>query len=193
MVRRIRRRTPRAGRVAVRSVSSPPEIEAVRALLLEYRTWQAVHREVTAFPDSILETGLRYMDEEITSLPGVYRPPGGALFLATVGREAAGCTGVRRIQPHVCELKRLYVRPDYRGWGIGRRLTRAALNGARTLGYRSLVLDTLPTMGSAIQLYRAMGFQPIPEYWPNPVDGALFFEYRLSANAPVPLSRVARH
>ncbi|HLY77359.1 MAG TPA: GNAT family N-acetyltransferase [Thermoplasmata archaeon] len=179
--------------MTVRSVRSLRQIEAVRALFLEYRTWQAVHREVTAFPDPILERGLRHLDDEIASLPGVYRPPEGALYLATVGREAAGCTGVRRIQPHVCELKRLYVRPDYRGWGIGRRLTRAALNGARTLGYRSVVLDTLPTMGSAIRLYHAMGFQPIPEYWPNPVEGALFFEYRLSGNAPVPLSRVVRH
>jgi ribosomal protein S18 acetylase RimI-like enzyme len=79
----------------------------------------------------------------------------------------------------VGEIKRVYVRPEGRGQGIGRRLTRAALDEAKRLGYHRVVLDTLPSMGSAVALYRKMGFRPIPAYWKHPVPGALFFEYAL--------------
>ncbi|MGC2288800.1 MAG: GNAT family N-acetyltransferase [Thermoplasmata archaeon] len=165
--------------VTIRAVVSPLEVETVRSLFWEYRDWLAVHREVTAFADSILERGLRDLDEEIRLLPGEYRPPHGMLFLASGGGTPIGCAALRQQRPGWGELKRVYVRDSGRGRGIGRRLTRAVLNRAKRVGYDRVVLDTLPTMVPAIALYRSMGFRPIPSYWRHPVPGALFFEYPL--------------
>jgi ribosomal protein S18 acetylase RimI-like enzyme len=179
MAGRVRRPTPGDEVVPIRPAVSLRDIEAVRALFREYRTWLAEHREVTAFADSILETGLRYFDEEIQSLPGSYVPPDGALFVATREGLPVGCAALRRVGPDAGELKRLYVRPDGRGLGIGRRLTRIVLEQAVKLGYDRVVLDTLPTMAAAIALYREMGFRPIGAYWASPIPESLFFEYRL--------------
>lgn len=154
-------------------------MEAVRSLLREYRDWLATDREVTIFSDSILETGLRLMDEEIRTLPGDYMPPGGRLFLASVQGTPIGCVALRQLRPGVGELKRLYVRPAGRGKGIGERLTRAVLRRAKKLEYERVVLDSLPTMTAAVALYRRMGFRPIGPYWRHPFPGALFFEYVL--------------
>jgi len=151
-----------------------------RALFREYREWLVEHREVTAFGDAILRRGLQYFDREIADLPGDYAPPGGALFVAFEGPTAFGCAALRRQGRGVAEFKRLYVRATHRGTGMGRRLTRRALERARRLGYRRVVLDTLPTMVAAIATYRKMGFRPTGKYWPHPVKDALFFEYRLN-------------
>jgi ribosomal protein S18 acetylase RimI-like enzyme len=124
------------------------------------------------------------MDEEIDHLPGDYRPPTGALFLALEGGGPIGCAALRRAKPGMGELKRLYVRPKGRKMGVGRRLTQTVLCRARRIGYRRVVLDTLPTMRPAIALYRSMGFQPTAPYWPSPVPGALFLEYRLGKARP---------
>jgi len=89
------------------------------------------------------------------------------------------CGALRRLGPKVAEIKRIYVRADHRGPGFGPRLTRALLDRAKELRYERVRVDTLPTMTAAIQFYQEMGFDPIPAYWPHPVPGALFFEYRV--------------
>jgi GNAT superfamily N-acetyltransferase len=169
----------RVERIPILEARTAPHLEMVRSLFLEYRSWLADHREITAFDDSILARGLEFMDREIAGLPGEYTPPTGTLLLARQGAEAIGCAALRRQDAQAAELKRVYVRPSSRGGGIGRRLTTRALEEARLLGYKRVVLDTLPTMTSAIEMYRRKGFRPIDAYWANPVPGALFYEYLL--------------
>jgi ribosomal protein S18 acetylase RimI-like enzyme len=170
---------------------SPSDVEAVRLLFREYRQWLVDHREVTAFDDSILQVGLGYFDTEIETLPGPYGPPRGAIVVALEGAAPVGCGALKLLQGNLGEIRRVYVRPASRGGGLGRRIVRALLNQARKLGYERVVLDTLPTMTAAINLYRRMGFLPIEAYWPHPVPGALFFDYRLPRGPARPPSRSA--
>jgi putative acetyltransferase len=175
-----RRHAPRAtDRLSIHQVRGPREIEAARELFREYRAWLVEHREVTAFADSVLATGLGYFDKEMADLPGAYRPPGGALFVAYDGPTPVGCAALRELTSGVGELKRVFVRPSHRGGGVGRRLTARILQQARKEGHQRVVLDTLPRMVHAISLYKDMGFLPIQPYWSHPVAEALFFELRL--------------
>ena len=151
--------TSSSGSTSIREAARPAEVEEARALFLEYRAWLVEHREVTAFGDEILARGLAHLDREIETLPGEYSPPDGALFLAYDGTTAFGCAAIHRQSEGVGEFKRLYVRDSHRGRGVGMQLTRRALERARTLGYRRVVLDTLPTMVGAIATYRKMGFR----------------------------------
>jgi GNAT superfamily N-acetyltransferase len=173
-----RRASTKGSPIVIRRARTRARAEVVQSLMREYRNWLAHHAGLVRAHPAVVE-GFRLLDEEIRSLPGAYSPPGGMLFLAMKDGTPVGCAALRKVGPGVGELKRVYVRAEARGQGIGRRLTRAALNRARGLGYHRVVLDTLPTMGSAVTLYRKMGFQPIPKYWPHPIPGALFFEYRL--------------
>lgn len=117
---------------------------------------------------------------EVATLPGAYAPPGGVLLLGEVSGVVHGCVALRPLEPpEVAELKRLYVRPVGRGHGLGRALTLAAIEYAWNAGYQRVRLDTLPSMASAQQLYRELGFRDVAPYRHNPIAGTAFLELEL--------------
>ena len=117
--------------------------------------------------------------KELDELPGIYSPPEGILYLAVMSDKPAGCVALKPIDQGICEMKRLYVRPQYRGNGIGKALAMKVINKARELSYQKMRLDTIHTMKEAIALYRSFGFYEIPPYYPNPIEGALYLELSL--------------
>ena len=158
--------------VSISPVRDGPGLEAVRTLIREY----------LAFLDADL--AFQDIDAELRDLPGKYAPPSGILLLASVHRdqgsaEPAGCGALRDLGDGICEMKRLFVRPEYRGLGIGRTLAERLLEEGRALGYRAMRLDTLDRLAGAVALYRALGFRPIPPYCDNPLPGAMFWEKEL--------------
>lgn len=131
-----------------------------------------------------VEACLGDFERELATLPGLYAPPSGRLLLAF--EESAGstgepvaCVGLRRFDRNVGEMKRLYVRSEMRGKGVGAQLVRSLIAEARSIGYERMVLDTLPTMEAAQKLYRTLGFREIPAYRKNPIPDSLFFEFLL--------------
>lgn len=144
------------------------DIEAARELFGEYAA--ALNFDL-CFQD---------FEKEMAELPGEYSPPNGCIMLAKVGEKTCGCVALRRLDEDYCEMKRLYVRREYRGRGIGRSLAVAILDKARTLGYRGMRLDTLSSMKEAISLYKSLGFKEIAPYRFNPLEGAVYLELTLS-------------
>ena len=112
---------------------------------------------------------------ELDRLSVMYAPPAGALLLARTAGEAAGCVGLRKLRDDICEMKRLYVRPEFRGRRVGRRMAEDIARRGRELGYRTLVLDTLGTMEAAQGLYLSMGFKPAMSYYVNPLPNVKYF------------------
>lgn len=122
-------------------------------------------------------------EHELAALPGDYAPNGGRLLLAYDGEEPVGCAAMRRLEPGVCEMKRLYVRPGHRGKGIGRLLAERVVREAREAGYEAMRLDTVPWMKEAIRLYESLGFHDIAPYRENPIPGARYLELGLGGEA----------
>lgn len=127
-----------------------------------------------------IDLGFQNFDHEIATLPGEYAPPRGALLLAWIDGSPAGCCALRPLDtsdyPNAAEMKRLYVRKAFRGFGLGRHLAEAALDAARLTGYASVLLDTLDDMEAARALYTELGFEEIPPYYHNPVEGAHYLK-----------------
>ena len=156
----------------IREATQAEDIAIVRELLREYERALGVDLCFQGFA------------LELANLPGDYAPPRGALLLAHVGDEIAGCIALRAVSEDVCEMKRLYVRDAFRAGGLGRRLVERLVGIARTMGYERMVLDTLPTMVSAQRLYASLGFAEIAPYRHNPIGGTRFLGLELGASAP---------
>ena len=147
---------------------TPAEIDQARGLFLEYSEGLGISLCFQNF------------GQELADLPGAYALPGGRLLLALSQEQLAGCVALRKLGEGICEMKRLYVRPQFRGMGIGRALALHLIAEARALGYDVMRLDTLPVqMKEAIKVYRSLGFREIEPYYENPVEGALFMELSL--------------
>ncbi len=156
----------------IRAADGAADREAVRELFLEYQEAIGVDLCFQGF------------DQEVATLPGHYAPPLGCLLLATGGDDIAAVVGMRPLdaghgKPNRSEMKRLYVRPPWRGTGLGRELSVAAIGAARRAGHKTLCLDTLDFMAAARKLYRSLGFVEIPAYYDNPMDGVLYMELAL--------------
>src|SRR5215208_3728650 len=125
-------------------------------------------------------------DRELANLPGDYAPPDGRLLLALEDDQLAGCIALRKLEPGICEMKRLFIRPAYRGKGLGRLLVKSIIDEARQLDYTRMRLDTLPgRMDQAIALYQSIGFLEIEPYYENPVADAKFMQLELAPKSGV--------
>ena len=141
-------------------------------------TVEALFREYVA---SLAEDiSFQSVSAELSGLPGKYARPGGVVLIAWNGTDAAGAGAYRMVEPGVCEMKRLYVRPAFRGRDIGRELAEELIDDARRQGYRTMLLDTLASMQSARALYRDLGFVPVAPYYDNPLPGTLYMALDLS-------------
>lgn len=144
------------------------DIELAKMLFVEYA-------------DSLgFDLSFQGFDNELRNLPGDYARPEGCLLLAASQGQAAGCVALRPLEEGICEMKRLYVRPEFRGVGIGRALAEAVIKKARELGYSRMRLDTVPAMEAARALYASLGFEPTSSYTYNPMESAVFMELKLA-------------
>ena len=142
-------------------------VAAAASLIRDFISWcQTRYRERPWFVDSYLQLG--DFEEELSSLSQVYAPPGGALLLALVGDRPAGCVALRTLRDDICEIKRLFVRAEHQGLGVGRQLTEALIDLARRRGFSTMRLDTGDLQIEAHRLYRSLGFVPIPPYYECP-------------------------
>ncbi len=156
--------------ISIASAVAADDMDVVNELFLEYGN------------SLDFELCFQDFDTELSTLPGAYAPPLGGLLLAHVDGAPAGVIAFRPLDDLTCEMKRLYVRPAYRGLALGRKLVEAVLQEARQAGYGAMRLDTIgDTMKAARALYVALGFHRIPRYYENPIPGALYYEIDLTA------------
>jgi ribosomal protein S18 acetylase RimI-like enzyme len=145
-----------------------PQIAQARELFLEYA--QSLGFSLC----------FQNFDQELANLPGDYAPPTGRLLIAEYAGQAAGCVALHQLEPGICEMKRLYLRPQFRGQGLGRMLADRIIAEARQSGYQRMRLDTVgPVMKDAVAMYRKIGFQKIEPYCTNPIAGTLYMELLL--------------
>lgn len=145
------------------------QIEEIRRLFREYERWLG------------LDLCFQNFELELAGLPGKYAEPAGRLFLILVENKPAGCIALRKIDDETCEMKRLFVRDEFRGLGLGKLLIEKLIEEASAAGYRKMRLDTLPEkMPRAVALYKNYGFEPIEAYYYNPYGETLFMEKSLS-------------
>jgi putative acetyltransferase len=154
--------------LAVTQAESPAQIVQARELFLEYA--QSLGFSLC----------FQNFDKELAGLPGDYAPPEGRLLLVECEGQLAGCVALHKLDSGVCEMKRLYLRPPFRGKGLGRALTERIIAEARQIGYRRMRLDTVePVMKDAVAMYRKLGFKEIAPYRPNPIAGTMYMELEL--------------
>ena len=158
-------------RIELIQPTTPAELAIVAELFQEYG-------------DSLgLDLSFQGFEAELQSLPGLYAPPRGALLLALADGQAAGCCALRPLdevdEPNASEMKRLYVRPAFRRFGLGRQLAEATLDAGRRMGYAAILLDTLDDMEAARTLYEDLGFEEVPPYYHNPIAGAHYLRVML--------------
>ncbi len=145
------------------------DMDHLRELFTEYQEWLGVDLCFQGF------------QQELIDLPGKYAEPRGCLLLARDGEDIAGCVGFWPLDDKVCEMKRLFVRPPWRGNGLGRRLAVRIVDEAKKRRYDSMRLDTLPKLTAALALYRDLGFRDTDPYYDNPLDGVSYLELDLGA------------
>ena len=146
---------------------NPEQIERIRKLFREYADGTGACECFEGF------------GKEVAGLPGPYSPPAGQLLLAELDGCSAGCVALRKLDDGISEMKRMYVRPAFRGRHLGRQLAEAIITEARRIGYRAMRLDTLPSMMAARALYQSLGFRAIPRYNDNPGPGVIHLELML--------------
>lgn len=157
-----------AAALQIEPAISADQIGAARELFLEYAQSLGFSLCFQSF------------DQELANLPGYYSPPDGRLLLARYDGQLAGCAALHKLEPGVCEMKRLYLRPQFRGKGLGRVMAERILTEARLIGYGRIRLDTVePVMRDAVAMYRRLGFREIAPYCTNPIAGALYMELPL--------------
>jgi len=150
------------------TVETNEELEIIKELFVEYA-------------DSLgFDLDFQDFKQELANLCGDYAPPKGCLLVAKYKGQIAGCVGLKQFSDEICEMKRLYVRPKFRGLGIGRALAEAIIEQARKIGYTLMRLDTVPTMKVARALYQSLDFKQISQYRYNPIEGAEFMELKLA-------------
>jgi GNAT superfamily N-acetyltransferase len=151
----------------IRQATSNAEVAEARRLIEEYAAWLGVDLQFQGFA------------AELAGLPGVYAPPQGRLLLAFDKGDVAGCVALRPLSEGICEMKRMFVRPAFRGRGIGRLLAERIISEAREAGYYAMRLDTLPFIREALALYKSLGFVRCPAYYNTPLPETIFLELRL--------------
>ena len=153
----------------IRVPTSADDFEQVRALMRAFVSWHRErHQQDLALIDAYFDAAA--FEEELASLPGKYAPPTGQLLLATVDGVPAGCVALREIDADACEMKRMYVYPEYHGRGVGRALGEAVIDAARIAGYRMMRLDTSIRQAEARALYQRLGFREIAPYYELPEE-----------------------
>lgn len=152
----------------ITQATSPTQIAQVRDLFLEYAQSLGFSLCFQSF------------DQELAGLPGDYAPPDGRLLLAEFEGQLAGCVALHKLDGNICEMKRLYLRPQFRAKGLGRALAETIIAEARVLGYQRMRLDTVePVMRDAVAMYHRLGFKEIAPYCQNPIAGAMYMELQL--------------
>jgi len=157
----------------------PTRVIGIMTIRITEARWPADRATVAAlfgeYVASLAEDiSFQNVDEELATLPGKYARPGGVVLIAWDVAQPAGAIAYRMVESGVCEMKRLYVRPAFRGSGLGRELASELIEDARARGYRTMLLDTLASMSSARALYRDLGFVPVAPYYDNPLPGVMY-------------------
>jgi ribosomal protein S18 acetylase RimI-like enzyme len=126
-----------------------------------------------------IDLSFQGFENELNSLPGYYSAPNGCLLIARFNETVAGCIALRKITDEICEMKRLFVKPEFRNYKIGKLLIDGIILEATSIGYQEMYLDSLPTMSKAIKLYESLGFQRINPYYFNPIEGTIYMSLKL--------------
>ena len=151
----------------IKRAETPDEIDEVRSLFREYEAYLDVDLCFQSF------------EEELAGLPGKYAPPDGVLLLALDGQESAGCGALRKLDNGICEMKRLFVKPKFRGLGLGTTLAKRLIDEAIRLGYSTMLLDTLDRLKAAMIIYESLGFVRTEPYCRNPLAGVVYWKLDL--------------